>query len=471
MFEVDADEVLVALDAMLCPSAPPPSFQQRGCVTASSSGEERKATLNVVKSVSDDSDGVEECTDTLMTRNYDESASAFANPSPQVDMTRPALQTRAVPSRHAPVESTTWRTSEASKSFDDNSYTGLFMRSRQLSKSASGPLTPMNCNTLGASRSTARSEASPTDRLSRPVSAGHRSTASASTLRSVSVVNRSEQERRHESDRIASAGSSRRLVEEQRARSSTRSTRQLSKSASGPLTPLNCNTLGPSRSTARFDFSPTARLNRPVSAGHRSTASASTLRSVSVVNRSEHRRRHESDRIASAAPSRRFVEQQRARSSTRSTSHAERGNNGGVFAAPGSHRRLRAEAARPRRRQATSRRSSSQVEEHEDEHLRAYLMAVLQAVEEVREHDTVENSCPSAGDVQMAMRKLRIFQPVSDSPEACAICLEDMARGQPLAQLPCHHCFHAACIRSWLPSSLTCPLCKRDVASKAYKTT
>eukprot|EP00928_Gymnodinium_smaydae_P097898 TRINITY_DN8980_c0_g1_i4.p1 TRINITY_DN8980_c0_g1~~TRINITY_DN8980_c0_g1_i4.p1 ORF type:complete len:399 (+),score=26.78 TRINITY_DN8980_c0_g1_i4:67-1197(+) len=374
MFEVDADEVLVALDAMLCPSAPPPSFQQRGCVTASSSGEERKATLNVVKSVSDDSDGVEECTDTLMTRNYDESASAFANPSPQVDMTRPALQTRAVPSRHAPVESTTWRTSEASKSFDDNSYTGLFMRSRQLSKSASGPLTPMNCNTLGASRSTARSEASPTDRLSRPVSAGHRSTASASTLRSVSVVNRSEQERRHESDRIALAGSSRR-----------------------------------------------------------------------------------------------FVEEQRARSSTRSTSQAEHGYNGGVFAAPGSYSRLRTEGARPRRRQATFRRSSAQLEEHEDVNPRVYLIAVLQAAEEARERDTAENLFSSAGDVQMAMRKLRNFQTVSDSPEACAICLEDMARGQPLAQLPCHHCFHAACIRSWLPSSLTCPLCKRDVANNGFR--
>ena len=44
----------------------------------------------------------------------------------------------------------------------------------------------------------------------------------------------------------------------------------------------------------------------------------------------------------------------------------------------------------------------------------------------------------------------------------CIICLGDLAAGDSLAQLPCGHEFHSACIRKWLSGMLeaTCPLCK-----------
>merc|ERR1712190_64303 len=61
-----------------------------------------------------------------------------------------------------------------------------------------------------------------------------------------------------------------------------------------------------------------------------------------------------------------------------------------------------------------------------------------------------------------------------DSPDAdlpCMICLEPlrefsafMPHACGLQALPCGHTFHIECIRHWLSTSPTCPLCKIDVA-------
>lgn len=109
--------------------------------------------------------------------------------------------------------------------------------------------------------------------------------------------------------------------------------------------------------------------------------------------------------------------------------------------------------------------------------LRTYLLAVMRAVDEAPRVD------PSAfgadmmnavdgplgqGRLQRAFLALEagISVLAEDLQEGCcAVCLDAMTSGQRVATLPCGHAFHANCIRQWLPSSLTCPLCKRAVVA------
>uniref|UniRef100_A0A0D3F329 RING-type E3 ubiquitin transferase n=1 Tax=Oryza barthii TaxID=65489 RepID=A0A0D3F329_9ORYZ len=46
----------------------------------------------------------------------------------------------------------------------------------------------------------------------------------------------------------------------------------------------------------------------------------------------------------------------------------------------------------------------------------------------------------------------------------CAVCLEDVARGETVRRLPaCGHLFHRDCVDMWLHSHTTCPLCRCEV--------
>ena len=50
-----------------------------------------------------------------------------------------------------------------------------------------------------------------------------------------------------------------------------------------------------------------------------------------------------------------------------------------------------------------------------------------------------------------------------DGDTACVVCMCDYEDGEDIMQLPCKHCFHAACIKPWLSRNATCPLCKQAV--------
>ena len=51
----------------------------------------------------------------------------------------------------------------------------------------------------------------------------------------------------------------------------------------------------------------------------------------------------------------------------------------------------------------------------------------------------------------------------ADADDSCSICLERMCRGEEALQLACQHAYHAACLRTWLARSGSCPLCKHAV--------
>ncbi|CAI5522239.1 unnamed protein product [Closterium sp. Naga37s-1] len=47
----------------------------------------------------------------------------------------------------------------------------------------------------------------------------------------------------------------------------------------------------------------------------------------------------------------------------------------------------------------------------------------------------------------------------------CQICLSSPVEGDLLANLPCHHTFHNACITTWFARNRTCPLCRFEIAT------
>ncbi|KAI8720194.1 RING-type domain-containing protein [Fusarium sp. LHS14.1] len=58
-----------------------------------------------------------------------------------------------------------------------------------------------------------------------------------------------------------------------------------------------------------------------------------------------------------------------------------------------------------------------------------------------------------------------------DNLQSCSICTEDFGRGVEFRALPCGHRFHPACIDPWLlQRSLTCPLCRLNVAAGLIST-
>lgn len=50
----------------------------------------------------------------------------------------------------------------------------------------------------------------------------------------------------------------------------------------------------------------------------------------------------------------------------------------------------------------------------------------------------------------------------SETTQFCGICRDDITENQTILQ--CNHCFHTACIRSWLELSQSCPFCRGDVS-------
>jgi E3 ubiquitin-protein ligase RNF115/126 len=45
----------------------------------------------------------------------------------------------------------------------------------------------------------------------------------------------------------------------------------------------------------------------------------------------------------------------------------------------------------------------------------------------------------------------------------CSICMEEVNIGEEVAELPCHHWFHHACVAAWLGEHDTCPHCRKGI--------
>ena len=63
------------------------------------------------------------------------------------------------------------------------------------------------------------------------------------------------------------------------------------------------------------------------------------------------------------------------------------------------------------------------------------------------------------------MPHLKFDPAINQSEEFCPICLDSFREKQGIIPLPCdeRHYFHEACIKKWLETNVTCPLCNSDI--------
>jgi len=56
-----------------------------------------------------------------------------------------------------------------------------------------------------------------------------------------------------------------------------------------------------------------------------------------------------------------------------------------------------------------------------------------------------------------------------DDEQTCTICFATFHCGDRVGALPCHHVFHASCLKTWLARRQKCPLCQReDIVERVY---
>ncbi|GAB1313413.1 hypothetical protein MFIFM68171_03623 [Madurella fahalii] len=74
-------------------------------------------------------------------------------------------------------------------------------------------------------------------------------------------------------------------------------------------------------------------------------------------------------------------------------------------------------------------------------------------------------SQPTLDKLQAQLRELddKMLAGAGGGGAKCVICVDDVARGEKVAVLPCNHFFHGDCVVPWLKLHNTCPVCRRSV--------
>eukprot|EP01063_Lacrimia_lanifica_P038648 TRINITY_DN8266_c0_g2_i5.p1 TRINITY_DN8266_c0_g2~~TRINITY_DN8266_c0_g2_i5.p1 ORF type:complete len:264 (+),score=24.95 TRINITY_DN8266_c0_g2_i5:1069-1860(+) len=65
---------------------------------------------------------------------------------------------------------------------------------------------------------------------------------------------------------------------------------------------------------------------------------------------------------------------------------------------------------------------------------------------------------PAAPETLQALR--HFHADASHTSESCTVCRDSYAVGDELAQMPCGHMYHTACLMPWLRRTNTCPTCR-----------
>ena len=84
------------------------------------------------------------------------------------------------------------------------------------------------------------------------------------------------------------------------------------------------------------------------------------------------------------------------------------------------------------------------------------------------QHEGSNAPGPASAAAIEALPKIKISKEhLDDTGKAdCSICMESVALGTEVTELPCQHWFHEECVRSWLKEHDTCPQCRRGITPK-----
>lgn len=75
--------------------------------------------------------------------------------------------------------------------------------------------------------------------------------------------------------------------------------------------------------------------------------------------------------------------------------------------------------------------------------------------------ETFDQRLAPTAEAVASMRAHLITESEDGSTTDCSICMEEAVVGSYVAELPCHHWFHHACVWQWLTSKESCPYCRR----------
>ena len=78
-------------------------------------------------------------------------------------------------------------------------------------------------------------------------------------------------------------------------------------------------------------------------------------------------------------------------------------------------------------------------------------------------NDGEENANNSNNDLllgQFPVHKFNDADKLEENKKQCSICMENYAKNEEIATLPCIHMFHKNCIKTWLETRNICPICR-----------
>ena len=76
-----------------------------------------------------------------------------------------------------------------------------------------------------------------------------------------------------------------------------------------------------------------------------------------------------------------------------------------------------------------------------------------------------EGAPPASQDAIANLKKKKVDRSMlgADGNADCAVCMDNVAVGEDVTELPCKHWFHGECITHWLLSHGTCPHCRESI--------
>ena len=76
-----------------------------------------------------------------------------------------------------------------------------------------------------------------------------------------------------------------------------------------------------------------------------------------------------------------------------------------------------------------------------------------------QEEEDEENHIPASQAALESLKRHTITELEQDLQ--CPICLEKFNISEETLQMPCKHCFHEECLKKWLSTDNTCPVCRQ----------
>ena len=64
------------------------------------------------------------------------------------------------------------------------------------------------------------------------------------------------------------------------------------------------------------------------------------------------------------------------------------------------------------------------------------------------------------------LERVKVTSSMINEGNACAVCCNDFKEGDDAHKLPCKHMFHPGCIKPWLETHNTCPVCRKELPTE-----